>query len=225
MTQTTESFEDTFEGGGSESGFPPPLPNPAPEDVTAPDTPAAEQSADAVETAPEAEAAAPTEGNWFADKPELNAKIAELAKQIPNLKASDPEGLKTLRRIAEKDLHIERLKAQLETGDTAAPTLTEYEKTLKQPPPAPERQQAQQQAPPPQQPQQPQQQTNYEDIGRDWRDMRDVAKAEAAAWGRVDDKGKPGPGLRGSCGHPQHLICQTARILRSLLRGDDQGLF
>lgn len=152
-------------------------------------SPSPEAPQEPAEPAAEADPQPPADGNWFPDKPDLNEAIKKLAGEIPNLNPNDPDGLKTLRRMAEKDLFIAKQKAEKAEYERK---LTAFEKQLSQ------TQKPQQQDKPQAQPQphaqqhtKPEGQT--ERIGSDWRGPADAQRAYAEAWGRTSQDGKADP--------------------------------
>lgn len=144
---------------------------------------ASEASTPEASTEAPADEGDPKEGKWFDGKPELNEAIAELAKAIPNLKTTDPEGLKTLRRMAEKDLYIKKLESERKREEAMTP----LERAQREKPTEAPTQQTQQQ------PQQQTQQQEQPDVGANWRGWADIHRDTMEAWARTKPDGTPDP--------------------------------
>jgi hypothetical protein len=129
----------------------------------------------------------PQEANWFPDRPELNEQIAKLAKEIPNLDPASPEGLKTLRRMAEKDIYFSKVKGEREQYERRIADLEKRVQAAAQQRPAPQDA--------PRTPEQ-QQRQDGEIVGQNWHSWEDAQMDLAAAWNASDAQGNPKPDLR-----------------------------
>ena len=108
--------------------------------------------------------------------------IAQFAKEMKNLDPNDPEDLKTLIRVADKELHIKNLESRGQQPSVDA-GLTAFERSLQ--PQQPQQQQHPQQPQQQLQPQQPQPQAPppaRDDAGKNWNSATDAFDDYADAW-------------------------------------------